>query len=699
MGREWYWSARPSQGRGNREEINPGCMSCMFHYSNSTGNSSSSCRPPPASSSSSLPSPPSANRTSQRKGFEAPRNSLELGEEEASSATSAVKGELYDVPVGVEVRPLPAPLSKSNNKMTVFSEDEKRSSQAETPRTPSVIARLMGLEIPADQCLSPMTPDTPPFMEQQAQSRMTNKRRHVIGDGCGRESPSPRQPLRSLNCNVSAPPPARTVDVVGSRSLPETPRVSSTWSRDVEARLSLQLNEENTRKAVHGFGYSSADYPLPSSASAARSRKKDRGRHHDENKSPKSLYRAREIVKQAKESFNNRRGGGGEHDSGGDEIKSKSKRSRPPEKKLAMADPPSSTCSPQIRPFLEVANNKTEDVIRKPLAQPPMALRSRSPDQLSSSRTVGDTRDYGEAKVVKVVLNKCRKADYERFTGRIKRQTRSLPTLASLFHSADSLPQRNQPDKNNSSSSPSATTSRLNESSQAVPRPPLPIGSTSHPSNGERNRLRKAPKDKDSELRYVTSILERAGIGGTHMLRWYSPSLPIDPIVFHRLELEFPFLLVGEGKRCKGSEVETEGRALVGPLRHRWNRKLLFHLVEEILGDLLLGRSDIFSSPCTGSGSSSFRLVRRDNCGMIEREALLQQLVAQIESFPAADCRVVGDIDALVAGDLRQANVRRLLLHPFVTEEAGDVALEVEQEILDDLLGETAASLALSAEV
>ncbi|RZR77569.1 hypothetical protein BHM03_00002681 [Ensete ventricosum] len=329
-----------------------------------------------------------------------------------------------------------------------------------------------------------------------------------------------------------------------------------------------------------------------------------------------------------------------------------------------------------------------------------MALPSRSPDQLSSSRTVGGTRDRGEAKVVKVVLNKCRKADYERFTGRIKKQTRSLPTLASLFLSADSLPQRNLPDKNNSSSSPSTTTSRLNEASQAVPRPPLPIGSTSHPSNSERNhRPRKAPKDKDSELRYVKCILQRAGIGGAHTLRWYSPSLPVDPIVFHRLELEFPFLLVGEGKRCKGSEVENENRALVGPLRHRWNRKLLFHLVEEILGDLLLGRSDLFSSPCTGSGSSSSRLVRRENYGMIEGEALLQQLVAQIESFPDVDCRVVGDIDALVAGDLRQANVRRLLLHPFVTEEAGDLALEVEQEILDDLLGETAASLALSAEV
>lgn len=42
--------------------------------------------------------------------------------------------------------------------------------------------------------------------------------------------------------------------------------------------------------------------------------------------------------------------------------------------------------------------------------------------------------------VVNVVLNKCNKADSERFTGRIKKQhskSRSLPTLESLFQSSD----------------------------------------------------------------------------------------------------------------------------------------------------------------------------------------------------------------------------------------------------------------------
>ncbi|RZR77570.1 hypothetical protein BHM03_00002682 [Ensete ventricosum] len=304
MGRDWSWSTRPSPGRGDREEINP--VPIVLHSAKVRTEAFASI----------VVRDREVAHHALYVGLEAPRNSLELGEEEASSA---VKGELYDVPVSYVV--CTDYTMMCNNKMTVFLEDEKRSSQAETPRTPSVIARLMGLEIPAEQCLSPMTPDTPPFMEPQAQSRMTNKRRHVIGDGCGRESPSPRNPLRSLNCsNVSAPPPARTVDVVGSRSLPETPRVSSTGSRDVEARLSLQLNKENTHEAVHGFGSSSADYPLPSAAYAARSRKKDHGRHHDENKSPRSLYHAREIVQQVKESFNNRRGGGGDSGSGGDEI-------------------------------------------------------------------------------------------------------------------------------------------------------------------------------------------------------------------------------------------------------------------------------------------------------------------------------------------------------------------------------------------
>ena len=55
---------------------------------------------------------------------------------------------------------------------------------------------------------------------------------------------------------------------------------------------------------------------------------------------------------------------------------------------------------------------------------------------------------------------------------------------------------------------------------------------------------------------------------------------PVDPIVFHLLELELP-----------------ADEARLGPLRHRWNRKLLFHLAQEQLADLLLGLDA--SSPTT----------------------------------------------------------------------------------------------------
>lgn len=132
---------------------------------------------------------------------------------------------------------------------------------------------------------------------------------------------------------------------------------------------------------------------------------------------------------------------------------------------------------------------------------------------------------------------------------------------------------------------------------------------------------------------------------------------PVDPIVFHLLELELP-----------------ADEARLGALRHRWNRKLLFHLAQELLADLLLG----LDASSTGL-------------------PLLGKVWKRVRSFPAADCRVVGDIDALVGADLERANVRRLARHPAVEEEAGDVAEEVAERVLDALLAECVAeSVSLS---
>jgi hypothetical protein len=171
------------------------------------------------------------------------------------------------------------------------------------------------------------------------------------------------------------------------------------------------------------------------------------------------------------------------------------------------------------------------------------------------------------------------------------------------------------------------------------------------------------PLEENPEYGYLRSVLERGGFMRTTPLpsprsfKGHSPSSPVDPIVFHLLELDLP----------------TDDSPKLGALRHRWNRKLIFHLTQEILADLLLP-----------DGASAPRL---------HGPALLEKVWEKVRSFPAADCRVVGDIDALVEADLRAAgSVRGLVHQPAVAEEAGDVADDVAEWVLDALLRESLPS-------
>lgn len=353
-------------------------------------------------------------------------------------------------------------------------EEEKRSSSAETPRTPCLVARLMGLEISKDQASSP-TPKTPPLREPQAKSRVRNNKKNVGGHQfTRRESPSPRQPLGSLSCNVAASPRVRMVDA-GSRSLPETPRVSSATSCYVDPRFSLQLNKSTSKAMKDELSYfckvTGNHLPSPPSAySATRSRKKEFVWHQDENRSPRSHRYAREIVEQVKESISGRRGGSGGDGgcSAGDGIKSKSTRTRPTEKKLS--NPPS-PCSPPYVRVLEIGNNDIKDGTKKSRTLPPKSLRSQATGHMSSSRTSIGTPDYGEAKTVKMVLSKCKKADNDRFTERIiRKETQSpTPTSASIFQSAGNRSSR--------SSLPSTVERRVEEVCQpvSVSRSSLPL--------------------------------------------------------------------------------------------------------------------------------------------------------------------------------------------------------------------------------
>jgi Domain of unknown function (DUF4378) len=162
----------------------------------------------------------------------------------------------------------------------------------------------------------------------------------------------------------------------------------------------------------------------------------------------------------------------------------------------------------------------------------------------------------------------------------------------------------------------------------------------------------------------------------THIAKRYSRSAPVDPIVFHQLEVELPV---------------DDSRYRSSALRYRWNRKHLFHLIEELLSDLL---------DCPGRSIHPVYHVEytaaKNNCNPGSGMQLLRRLWRQIDRIPSADCRYLSDIDALVAVDMPVSNIRELTRHPAVVDQASDVVAVVEQEILNELIGETVASLSLS---
>lgn len=160
---------------------------------------------------------------------------------------------------------------------------------------------------------------------------------------------------------------------------------------------------------------------------------------------------------------------------------------------------------------------------------------------------------------------------------------------------------------------------------------------------------------------YVQKILKRAGIidklTPLTLGKWHTPSHPLDPSIFYYLELFHP---------------ASAPSAAV--LSRRCNRKLIFQLVDEILAGVLRPHLDFkpYISPAVGKG---------------EALALIDDLCGKIESFPAADCRVLEDIDFLIEKDLSKAAV-----NGYFEEEGERLVREIEGEIVERLVNETVAA-------
>lgn len=172
---------------------------------------------------------------------------------------------------------------------------------------------------------------------------------------------------------------------------------------------------------------------------------------------------------------------------------------------------------------------------------------------------------------------------------------------------------------------------------------------------------------------YITKILCRTGINKdtpVSFTKWFSPSHPLDPSIFYHLE------------QYSNSPTSIN---LFTQLRLQCNRRLLFHLVDEMLVQILKPHMNM--KPWI---SSTWTTCSSDHHNCMEVSQLIDALCMRIQSFPSADCQVLEDIDALIDKDLPQLKVQNATAFE---EEGEGVVSEVEKDILDTLVQETALVL------
>ncbi|KAH6809625.1 hypothetical protein C2S51_027408 [Perilla frutescens var. frutescens] len=412
---------------------------------------------------------------------------------------------------------------------------------------------------------------------------------------------------------------------VGARSLPETPRISSARRSDVEYhhhRLSLQINKDNTTR--------------PRSF-----------QHQDENRSPG--HYAKQIVKQVRESVSRRVVGldiTNTHETRRDQnllkcskknTSTSSDTSNPsnhhqPRKEFSSA---LKKLSPQTCNHQAIRNKKEETFVRSPPAN----------------------------KLANLTENKSKKAPLSSELLYLSGPS-ILPVKKGPSPPATKLPQKQAQVSGSDALSSKRNTQLSSNKSRSYKQLPLqqphqiftvPENVLPDTSNGCATTSAAAAEYKS----YIQKILKRAGIidklTPLTLGKWHTPSHPLDPSIFYYLELFHP-----------------AAPPSASVLSRRCNRKLIFQLVDELLVDILRPQLDYnpWITPAAANTADHFSLV--------------DELCKKIESFPAANCRVLEDIDFLVDKDLRKA--------PLNLEEEGErLAREIEGEIVERLVSETVA--------
>ncbi|TXG70823.1 hypothetical protein EZV62_005758 [Acer yangbiense] len=610
------------------------------------------------------------------------------------------------------------------------SSSEISSSSPGGSKTPNLVARLMGLDLLPDQ-----TTNSSSFQEPLPTKLNLNHHHHL--------RPTRQALLQPLqNKSVILHDVITTTSGSGTRSLPETPRISSARRSDVDYhhRLSLQINKEN----ISSSGGEEVEF---SRFSYLRRREIKEEVEYRSSNSP-SQY-ARQIVKQVKESVSRKVGLDitntlknrqilQSREEIFSQLKTKKSSSRALNKQVSenqSTSPGKHSSSPRLSRFLEpkqklVTPPPTTATDLKIQAQPIRVNLSSKPklqqQQQSSQSTSHDHRPAkkckkaaaGEQRLIRrspktadVIRNKQEESfvrpsstgnmrannadkNYSKKTplsnGTLLINISSVPSSTLLPVKKDpsppatKIPQKQvllnaQSSKRVSTSSStqlSSNSSQISYKQQVATRTLVARDSNNINDrfNGGVTTMTTTATTTTTTVggaehqEYITKILKRTGLDKhtpVSFTTWFSPSHPLDPSIFHHLE---------------NNDNPTSDS---GQLSLLCNRKLLFQLVDEILVDVL--KPVINIKPwCNVIGS----ICR--GCyyyGYMHGSDLIDTLCLVVGSFPCADCRVLEDIDGLIDKDLPKMKLQ----NEMAWEEEGEgVVMEIEKDILDSLIHETA---------
>ncbi|CAN0902659.1 hypothetical protein LINGRAHAP2_LOCUS22098 [Linum grandiflorum] len=654
------------------------------------------------------------------KGSEAPRNSLELLEEmedRASSLPLAVKAahpQNLNIPMGIQIktargRTRPGSAGQSDSETVPSSPATK---------TPTLVARLMGLDLlPENQNYSPRSSASSSTTPYKLSHHLTSR--------------TPKQHHRR-SCDDSG----------AGRSLPETPRISSARRSDVDHyhhRLSLQLNnKENTN---------TSEELVISRIKALKLNGRDL-KPEEECRSPRQY--ARQIVKQVKESVSRRvgllditnnqsknrdpplpekqsrrssggggGGGGGSRRRDNDLVKSKKasklltrlaeeeeeedlfvnlvplKKDRKVLDELSQSRKQSILSAPiSSRPL---PNNEEKSAVKLMVVSPPIATTTGKKEGGGKRGLPPQTSDIIRNKQEEPFVRpsagnrggggnipdkRCRKTPLSsNLLQGISVPSIILPVKKDPAPPATKIlsPQKQADSKRSTSSSqlpssPSHTASyRLTSHHQQEATRPLPSEETGHQKQAAAVSIAGDGSAAAAEYEYITRILKRTGIDKNTPIsftKWFSPAHPLDPTIFYHLE--------------HITTATTTPPPSSGHVIPPSDRKLLFHLTDEILSGIL--KPYINVKPWTTTNRKP-----RPPPPAARGSDLINDLCRRIRSFPNADCKVLEDIDALIDKDLPER-----WMETAAEEEGERIVTDVEKEILESLIQETAGEVLVS---